>query len=114
MSISSAFCLPDIADWWRQQKEPPSKYTDLSNVARDILSIIPHGVGVEVSFSIGRDGIGRRQSGITGGNLHEEVIVRQFAQANNRILACADPELDTTNTENNSEMKKEAKLSKLH
>jgi len=40
--------------------------------------------------------------------------VTQFAWANNRILAGIDPELDTTNTENDSEMKKEAEESKLH
>jgi len=53
--ISSTFWIPDITDWWRQQEEMHSKYTDLSNVARDIISIIPHGVGVEASFSLGRD-----------------------------------------------------------
>ena len=47
MEISSAYCIPDITDWWRQQEETHSKYADLSNVARDIISIIPHGVGVE-------------------------------------------------------------------
>jgi hypothetical protein len=60
MEISSTFWLPDITDWWRQQEETHSKYADLSNVARDIFSIIPHGVGVEASFSLGRDVIGWR------------------------------------------------------
>jgi len=36
------------------------KYADLLNVARDIFSIIPHGVGVEASFSPGRDEISWR------------------------------------------------------
>jgi len=53
MEISSTFWIPDITDWWRQQEETHSNYADLSNVARDIFSIIPHGVGVEASFSIG-------------------------------------------------------------
>jgi len=53
MEISSTFWMPDITDWWRQQEETHSKYADLSNVARDIFSIIPHCVGVEVSFSPG-------------------------------------------------------------
>jgi len=44
MAISSTFRLPDITDWWRQQEETHSKYADLSNVARDVFSIIPHGV----------------------------------------------------------------------
>jgi len=53
MEISSTFWIPDIAEWWRQQEETHSKYAHLSNVARDIFSIIPHGVGVEASFSLG-------------------------------------------------------------
>jgi len=53
--IRSTFWLPDITDWGRQQQEMHSKYANLANVARDIFSIIPHGVGVEASFSLGRD-----------------------------------------------------------
>jgi hypothetical protein len=114
MEISSTFWIPDITDWWRQQEETHSKYADLSNVARDIFSIIPHGVGVEASFSLGRDVIGWRQSKTTGETLREKVVVRQFARANNGILAGTDPELETMNTENDSEMKKEAEEKKLH
>jgi hypothetical protein len=76
-------------------------------VARNIFSIIAHGVEVEPSFSLGQDVAGWRQSKTTGDTLHENEIVRQFARANNGILAGTDPELDTTNTENNLEMKKE-------
>jgi len=83
-------------------------------VVRDIFSIIPHGVGVEASFSLGGDVIGWRQSKTTGETFCEKVVDRQFARANNGILARPDPELDTTNTENNSEMKKEAEERKLH
>jgi len=61
MDISGTFWIPDITDWWRQQEETHSKYTDLSNVACDILSIISHGVRVEGSISLGRDVIGWRQ-----------------------------------------------------
>jgi len=114
MEISSTFWLPDITDWWRQQEETHSKYADLSNVASDIFSIIPHGVGVESSFSLGRDVIGWRQSKTTGETLRKRFVVRQFAGANNGILAGTDPELDTANTENNPEMKKEAEESELH
>ena len=52
MEISSTFRLPDITDWWRQEEETHQKYTDRSNVARDIFSVIPHGVGVEASFPL--------------------------------------------------------------
>jgi len=75
---------------------------------------MPHGVGVEASFSLGRDVIGWRQSKTTGETLREKVVVRQFARANDGILAGTDPELDTTNTENDSEIKKEAEEWKLH
>jgi len=114
MEIGSTFWILDITDWWRQQEETHSKYTDHPNVARDIFSIIPHGVGVEASFSLGRSVIGWRQSKTTGKTLREKVVVRQFARANNGILAGTDPELDTTNTENDSELKKEAEEWKLH
>jgi len=114
MEISSTFWIPDITDWWRQQEEMHSKFANLSNVARDMSSIIPHGVGVEASFSLGRDVIGWRQSKTTGETVCEKVVVRQLARANNGILAGTDPELDTTNTENNSEMKKEAEEKKLY
>jgi len=72
MEISSTFWIPDITDWWHQQEEMHSQYTDLSNVARNIFSIIPHGVGVEASFSLGRDVIGWRQSNTTGKTIREK------------------------------------------
>jgi len=79
MGISSTFWIPDITDWWRQREETHSKYADPSNVERDILSLIPHGVGVEASFSLGRDVIGWRQTKTTGETIREKVVVRQFA-----------------------------------
>jgi len=69
---------------------------------------------VEASFSLGRNVTGWRQSNTIGETLRENVIVRQFAQAINGILAGTDRELDTANTENDSEMKKEAEERKLH
>jgi len=53
MAISSTFWIQDITDRWCEQEEMHSKYPDLSNVAHDIFSIIPHGVGMEASFSLG-------------------------------------------------------------
>jgi hypothetical protein len=114
MEISSTCWIPDITDWWRQPEETHSKYTDISNVARDIFSIIPHRVGVEASFSLGRDVIGLRQSKTTDETLRKKVIVSQFARANTGILTGSDPELDTTNTENVSEMEKGQDERKLH
>jgi len=114
MEISSTFWIPDITEWGRQQEETHSKYADLSNVARDIFSLIPHGVRVEANVSLGRDVIRWRQSKTTGETLRKKVVVRQFARANNEILAGSGPQLDTMNTENDSEMKKEAEERKLH
>jgi hypothetical protein len=90
MEISTTFWILDITDWWRQQEETHAKYADLSTVDRDIFSIIPHGVGVEASYSLARDVIGWRQSKTTGETLRETVVVRQFARANNGILAGTD------------------------
>jgi len=108
MEIHCTFWIPDITDWWHQQEEFYSKYTDLSNVACDIFWIIPHGVGVEASFSIGRDVIDCKQSKTTGATHRKNVLVRQFAQTNHEILAGDDPGLDTAETENDFEMKSEA------
>jgi len=83
-------------------------------VARDIFSIIPHGVGKKASFFVGRDVIGWRHLKTTGETRREKVIVRQFARAHNGILAGSDLELDTMNTENDTEMMKEAEKRKLH
>jgi hypothetical protein len=69
---------------------------------------------VEASFSLGRDDIGWRPSKTTGETLREKVVVREFARANNGILASTDPELDNANTENDLEMKKEAEERRLH
>jgi len=114
MEIGSIYWIPYTTNWWHQQEETHSKYADLSNMARDIFSIIPYSVGVEASFSLGRDLSGLRQSKTTDEILREKVVVRQFAQANNGILTDTNPELNSTNTENDFEMKQEAERRKLH
>jgi hypothetical protein len=83
MVISSLFWILDITNWWRQQEETHSKYANLSNLVGDIFSIIPHGVGVEASFSLGQDVIGWRQSKTAGETHREKVVIRQFARAIN-------------------------------
>ena len=120
MEFSSTFWLPDITDCSRQQDGTHSKYADLSNVAPDIFSIIPNGVGVEASSSLCRNVIGWRQSKSTGETIREQVVIRQFTRANNGILAGTHPDLDNKNTENDSEMKKEGeerifeRMAKVH
>jgi hypothetical protein len=107
MESSSTFWIPHIIGWWCQQKEKHSKYTDLSNVVRNIFTILPHGVVVEARLCLGRDVIGWRQSKTTGETLGEKVDVRLFSRANKLTLAGTDPALDTTNTENDLEIKKQ-------
>jgi hypothetical protein len=114
MEISSTFWLPDITDRWRQQEETQSKYATVSNVARNIFSIIPHGVGVEASFSHGREVIGWRQSKTTSDTLREKVVVRQFARVNSGLLAGDDLVWDPDSTDNDMQMKREAEEKKLH
>jgi len=113
MEIGSIFWIPDLPNRWRQQEETHSRYADLSNGARDQFFIIPHGVGVEASFSLGQDVIGWKQTKTTVETRHEKVVFRQFARVYTGIFTRTDRELDTTQTENHSEMKKEAEERKL-
>jgi len=114
MEISGTSWVLDITDWWQQQEEPHSEYANLSNMACDIFSIIQHGVRVEASFPIGRDIVGWRQSKTTCENLQENVVVRQFGLPNDGILADDYSGMDTTDNENDLELKKEVEESMLH
>jgi len=114
LEISNTLWLPDITDRWCQQEDLDSKYTDLSNVAHDISSILPHDVRVKARFSLGRDVIGWRMSKTACETLREKVHLSQFAEVNPGILGGNDPALNTTNTENDLEMKKVAGGRKLH
>jgi hypothetical protein len=71
MEFINTLWIPDITDWWYQQGETHCRNTNHSNVAHDIFSIIPHGVALEASFSLGRDVIiWRHKSKTTGQTLH--------------------------------------------
>jgi hypothetical protein len=74
-------------------------YRDLSNLAGGILSIIPHSVRVESSFSLGRHCIWLRQSKTAAEIVREKDVIRQMAGANEGILAGDDPVLNKTNIE---------------
>jgi len=74
MEISSTFGMPNLIDWWLQPEETSSKSTDLSNVAHDIFSIMPHAVGVQACFSLGQDAIGWRQSNSTGDTFRQKSL----------------------------------------
>ena len=114
MVTGSWFWIPDLTNWWGHQEVTKSKYTNLCNVARDIVTITPHSVGAEANLSLRWDVIGWGQSKTYGGTLRENVVVWQCALANRRILEGNDPALDTTNTENDSEMKTEVEERSLH
>jgi len=114
MAISSTFWLLDITERWCQQEETYSKYADISNVARNILSIIPHAFAVETSSSLEWHQIEWKRSKTTGKTICKKVVVRQFTGANNRIQAGDDPALDTTRTGNTLERKTEAEKRMLH
>jgi len=114
MEICSTFRILAITDWWYQQEETHSMYANLPNVAGDILSIILHDHGVESCFRCGQDVICCRLTKTTGGTLQKKVVVRQCAWANNGILASDDLVLDTSKTENDLEMKREAEEMKMH
>jgi len=83
-------------------------------VARHISSTIPHGVGMEASFSPGRDVTGWTQSKTRCKTLCENVVLRHCAQPNNRSLAADDQVLDTTSTDDDMEIKREEEQRKLH
>jgi len=104
MEISSTFWLHDITDWLQQQEDSHSKYPDLSNLACDIFSIIPHCFRVEGSVFLEEDVIRWRQSKTTGETFGEKVIVRQFAGADKGLLAGDNPASDTTSTEKHMEV----------
>jgi hypothetical protein len=106
MVMGNMFWLLDVTDWWRHHDEIHSMYAKLSNVARDIFPIITHCAGVEASFSLGQDVIGWRQSKTTGKTVSIKVVARQFSGDNNGILADDNPVLDTTNTDNDIELRK--------
>lgn len=72
MKISSTFWIQDLTDWWRQQEPMYTMYLDFYNVACDIFSIIPQGVGVEATISIGQGVTSWGLSKTTCKNLHKK------------------------------------------
>jgi len=89
-------------------------------VAYDKYSIIPNGLAVEGSFSLGQDINGWRQWKTTCETLRQKVFERQFTRANGRILAGDNPVSDTSNIENDSQMQNKAdemslsRMAKVH
>jgi len=114
MEISSTVWIPNITNWWRQHGERHSTDANLTNVARDMVCITPDAVGVDTRFALGQDDIGWWRSKTTGETLRQRGVLRQFAGANNRILAGDVIALNMTNNENHSELIREVEEWKLH
>ena len=112
--MTAGFWKPDVAAYWLQQEENFGEYAVLARMARDIFSVIPHGVGVESSFSLGRDLIGWRQSSTNGETLRRKVIVRQYARSNPGLLPRVnDHHRDAAGIEKKEQKEEDRKLMKL-
>ena len=114
IEFSSTFWVTNITNWWCQYEDTHKMYVKLSNVACDIFSTIPHGAGVEASFSLGRDVIGWRKSKTTGETLCEIVIEWQFAWVNHRTLAGSYTSTHSKGNENDLKLNQEAEKKTLH
>jgi hypothetical protein len=72
--ISSSFLILIIIACQDQLQEMHSKYPDLSNVARNIDSVIPDCDFMKVSISLLQDVIGLRQSKTTGNSVRKKSL----------------------------------------
>ena len=109
LELTAAFWKTDVAAYWRMQEDSCTEYAPLARMARDIFSVIPHGVGVEASLSLGRDVVGWRQCRTSGDTLQKKVIVRQFARSNPGIVAGAGASLENDAAAGQNEQKEEDK-----
>ena len=107
--LTAAFWKPDVAAYWQEHEDSCTEYAPLARMARDVFSVIPHGIGVEASFSLGCDVLGWRQCRTSGDMLQKKVIVRQFSRSNPGILAGADIGLPNNATAAQNEQKEEDK-----
>ena len=73
-------------------------------MAHNILSILPHGIGEEVSFPLVRYVISCGQSKTTGEMLQEKVVVSYCVPANNGIFPRDSTVLDTAESKNDLEL----------
>jgi len=112
--ISHIWWTPDITDWWLQQQQTLSKCGDISVMACDILSDIPHHIVLKAILFLGADMVGWWQSHPAGGTLRKIVVVRLFARAYNRRVVSYNPVLNTRNADDDLEMHCESEEKKLH
>ena len=107
--LTATFWRPHVTAYWRVQEDSSTEYAPLARMAGDVFSVIPHGVGVEASFSLGQDVAGWRQCRTSGDTLQKKVVVRQFAFSNPGLLAGADARLENDDAVGQNEQKKEDK-----
>jgi len=110
--MTASFWYPDVAGWWLKQETTMGEYRDLAKMARDIFSVMPHGVGVEASFSLGRDIISWRQSRTKGSTLQQKVVVRQWARSNDGLLP--EEAIQSAGSDVNNEEKQKQEDQKLN
>ena len=112
--VTASFWYPDVAGWWMKQERRMGDYRDLARMARDIFSVMPHGVGVEASFSLGRDVISWRQSRTKAATLQQKVVVRQWARSNDGFLPDeVKKSLEGDNDEDERQKKEDERLNQL-
>jgi len=114
MEIRSSLWLPVITDLWHQQEEMHSKYSDLSNVAHDIFSIMPQVSRWRPVSPLHKMLLAVESLYTTGKMLRDKAIVRQLIRVDNGILAGDCAASDTGEIGNDLELKKEAEEGKLH
>ena len=91
-----------------------STYADLANAAWDMFSIIPHGVGVDASFSLGLDVIGWGQSKTNSKTVQEKFVIGLFARGNPGTLMSECAPMVAAATENDLELKHGREKWQLH
>lgn len=80
--ITVSWFNPTPDNFWRQVSSPSLSQhhqylLPVEQMARDIYSCVPHGVGVESSFSIGRNVLSWKQSRMTASTLQSMIVTRQ-------------------------------------
>jgi hypothetical protein len=70
----------DFLEYWRVEGVNNAA-KPLVRMVRDVFSVIPHSVGVEGSFSLGRQAVSWRQHQMKADTLHWMIIVRQWRES---------------------------------
>ena len=103
--VTISWFEPGPDGYWRKIASMPAqgdiKYLQrVEQMARDIFSCVPHGVGVESSFSIARNVISWKQSRMTANTLKSNMIVRQHLLKKNTYTYRGDRHSDPNHDQN--------------